>query len=727
MRQLFLEKGAIVVQEVAAPHLDDRSVLISVYYSFISSGTEAATISNAQRSTLFSNVPHKIKMVLQSVTQNGIEGTHALIKGKLSGTVQALGYSCSGRVLAVGKKVTKFRAGDYVACAGAGWANHADVVCVPENLVVSVGDESLVKYASITTIGSIALQGIRRAQLQLGETVCVMGLGLLGQITVELAKHAGCTVIGVDLLEDRLALARSLGADYVLHADSVSFEKDMAFLTTHKGVDCTIITAATPSSDIVQQAMEVTRKKGKVVVVGDVGLNLQRNPLYKKEIDFLISCSYGPGRYDTAYEVEGRDYPYDYVRWTENRNMEAIVGLIRNKRLSVDKLASQEFHIEAVDKAYELIKKREVLGVILRYTPKNDTLFIPAIRKPINEKAVAFQPAKKDTLRVGFVGVGGFSKIKLLPIVSKVQNVKISAIVDADISNAENVKRTYAAAVALTDSRDLFENDLVDAVVIASPHKYHCDQALEALSSGKAVFLEKPMATTFEQYEKLSHFLKENPQVPFCVDYNRSFAPFMQKIKWELVNRRTPVLIQYRMNAGYIAGDHWTQTELGAGRVIGEACHIFDLFCFLTGAHPVAVSVESLKPGTDNLFPTDNFSAQISFDDGSICSLLYTALGHGALGKERMEVFYDSKSIVMDDYKVLQGFGLSHSFNESTRSPNKGHEVLLHAFFESLAKPVQERVMPISLDRLNQVAQLTLVIDELVCKGGGTKEFSAAQ
>ncbi len=722
MRQLFLEKGAIVVQEVAQPHLDERAVLVSEHYSFISSGTEAATISNAQRSTLFSNVPHKIKMVLQSIAQNGFEGTHALVKGRLAGTVQALGYSCSGRVIAVGKKVTKFRAGDYVACAGAGWANHADVVCIPENLVVAVGDEGLVKYASITTIGAIALQGIRRAQLQLGETVCVMGLGLLGQISVELAKNAGCKVIGVDLLDDRLELAQQLGADHVFRADSPSFEKDMAFLTGHKGVDCCLITAATPSSDIVQQAMEVTRRKGKVVVVGDVGLNLQRNPLYKKEIDFLISCSYGPGRYDTAYEIEGKDYPYDYVRWTENRNMEAIIELLAQKKLSVDKLASQEFHIESVDKAYELIKNRQVLGVILRYTPKQDISFIPAVRKPLAVKAPEFLPAKKNQLRVGFIGAGGFSKVKLLPIVSKVKNVKIAAIVDADVSNAENVKRTYAAAVALTEPHELFEKDMVDAVVIATPHKYHCDQALEALASGKAVFLEKPMVTTFEQYEKMSQFLKNNPNVPFCVDYNRSFAPFMQKVKWELINRSSPVIIHYRMNAGYISGDHWTQTELGAGRVIGEACHIFDLFCFLTGANPTAVSVESLKPGRDDLFPTDNFSAQISFSDGSICTLLYTALGHGALGKERMEVFYDSKSIVMDDYKVLQGFGLSHSFNESTRYPDKGHEVLLHKFFDSLAS--ETRTLPISLDRLNKVAQLTLIIDELVCKGGGTKELS---
>lgn len=725
MRQVFLEKGSVIVQDVAQPSLDEKSVLVSVHYSFISSGTEAATISNAQRSMIFSNVPHKIKMVLQSISENGVEGTRGLITSKLKGNLQALGYSCSGRVLAVGKRVTKFRAGDFVACAGAGWANHADVVCVPENLVVAVRDEAFVKNASITTIGSIALQGVRRAEIQLGETVCVMGLGLLGQITVQLAKEAGCKVIGVDLLPARMDLARELGADHVFKADSGTFEKDLSFLTHHRGVDCTIITAATPSSDIVQQAMEVTRRKGKVVVVGDVGLNLQRNPLYKKEIDFLISCSYGPGRYDTSYEVEGKDYPFDYVRWTENRNMEAVVDLIGRKKIAVDKLATQEFHIEEVSKAYELIKNKDVLGVILRYTPKNDLLFVPAVKKPLFDKPLLFKPAQGKKVRVGFVGAGGFSKVKLLPIVSRLKDAKISAIVDTDVTNAKNVSRTYGAAVALTDSRELFERDLADVVFIASPHKFHCDQAMEALSHGKAVFLEKPMATTFDQYARLSKFLSENPTVPFCVDYNRSFAPYIQKIKWELVSRTSPVVIHYRMNVGYIAADHWTQTELGAGRVIGEACHIFDMFCFLTGAKPVAVSVESLKPRSDDLFPTDNFSVQISFHDGSICTLLYTALGHAGLGKERMELFYDSKSIVMDDYKSLQGFGLPHSFNESTHSPDKGHQMLIERFFAGLQE--EQRKMPIPVERLNRVAELTLIIDELVCRGGGNREFSIQQ
>ena len=721
MRQIFLEKGVLVVQHVAQPHLDERAILVSVHYSFISSGTEAATIANSKQSTLFSNVPQKIKAVLASLAQNGLEGTQAIIKGRLKGTLQVLGYSCSGKVIAVGTKVTKFRPGDFVACAGAGWANHADVVCIPEHLAVAVPQESCLKAASITTIGAIALQGVRRAQVQLGETVCVLGLGLLGQLTVQLLKSAGCTVVGIDLLADRVALAKEFGADHG-YDGTTDILKEIAFLTHHKGVDCTIITAATPNSDLVQQAMEMTRRKGKVIVVGDVGLSLQRNPLYTKEIDFLISCSYGPGRYDHTYELEGKDYPYDYVRWTENRNMQAIIQLIGSGKLVVDKLISQEFHIEDVDKAYKDIQSKRALGVVLSYLPKQDATFIPAVKKPFDQIAT-FAPAFKDseTIRVGFIGAGGFAQVKLLPVVSKIKGVKITAVTDANVATAENTVRTYGAATALVNETELFEKDLVDAVVIASPHKFHCDQIIEALSSGKAVFVEKPMVTTFEQHNKLATFLKNNPTAPFCVDFNRSFAPFIQKIKKETIHRKTPLMAHYRMNAGYIPASHWIQTEVGAGRVISEACHIFDLFYFLTGSTPVSVSVEALKPGSDNLFPTDNFSAQISFADGSVCTLLYTALGHSALGKERLELFFDSKSIVMDDFKILQGFGVSSTFNESSLTQDKGHEILIKKFFASLR--TEKRELPIDLDRLSRVSALTLVIDELVCQGGGEKQL----
>lgn len=730
MRQVFLEKGAITLKEICQPALEKDSVLVSVHYSFISSGTESATINNAQQNVLFTNIPQKIAKVLESIATNGIEGTKALIRGRLASSVQSLGYSISGRVIAVGSNVKKIRTGDYVACAGAGYANHADVVCVPENLTVVIPDPALLREASLTTIGAIALQGVRRAQLQLNETVAVIGLGLIGQITVQLLKQSGCKVVGIDILNDRLELALKMGADFVFNAGLKQVNKEIEFLTEHYGVDCTIITAASKSDAIVQQAMEITRKKGKVVVVGDVGLALQRAPFYQKEIDLLISCSYGPGRYDSSYEQNGNDYPFPYVRWTENRNMQAFVDLLHRKQLDVQSLISDCVPVDKVQEGYDLLQTKNCLGVVLSYLPKDDAQFVP--KSTVNntqvtqdittDSGITFIPATKTTLRVGVVGAGGFAKIKLMPIIARMKNVSINAIVDADMSNSINVSRLYGVAKALNDDKDLFIDDLVDTVIIASPHKYHCDQALNALRHGKAVFMEKPMVTDFEQFSRLSSFLKKNPNVPFCVDYNRSFAPFVLKIKETIASRKSPLIVHYRMNAGFIPKEHWVQTEVGAGRIVGEACHIFDLFCALTGSHPVAVSVESLKPSSDDLFPTDNFSAQISFYDGSVCTLLYTSLGHADLGKERMELFYDSKCIVMDDFKVLQGYGLPASFNQKVNTGDKGHEYVLKTFLTNLQIPNAKPL--ISLERLNTVAELTLIIDQLACQGGGARELA---
>lgn len=722
MRQVFLEKGALIVQKVAQPKLDEHSVLVSVHYSFVSSGTEAAAIAHSTESSLFSNVPQKVKAVLASLANCGVKDTTTLIKGKLKGTLQALGYSCSGKVIAVGSKVTTFRPGDLVACAGAGFAHHADIVCVPVNLVVPVFHKEHLREASITALGAIALQGVRRAELQLGETVCVLGLGLLGQLTVQLAKIAGCTVIGIDVLPDRLTLAKEIGADHVFEASFENLQKSVEFLTHHKGVDVTLITASGESNDIVQQAMNLTRKKGKVVVVGDVGLKLERSPFYKKEIDFLISCSYGPGRYDPEYELEGKDYPYSYVRWTEKRNMQAIVDLIWQKKLEINKLISKEYKIDEAKNASDDLKKQKALGLVFSYLPKKDFEFIPAVRQELSNKDIQFLQSRKGNLRVGVVGAGGFAKAKLLPIVSKIDGVKINAIADADVTNAENVSRIYGATRTFVEEAQLFNEENIDVVVVASPHKFHCDQAVQALCKGKAVFMEKPMVTTFDQYKKLASFLQNNPRAPFCVDYNRSFAPFIQKIKWETVNRYSPLVVSYRMNAGYIPPDHWVQRDIGAGRIIGEACHIFDLFCFLTGANPLSVSVEALRPTSDDLFPTDNFSTTISFDDGSLCTLLYTSIGHTALGKEYMEVFFDSKSIIMDDYYKLRGYGVSHAFDETVSQQDTGHKRLITEFFEGIKK--KEWETPIPMQRLNTVANLTLVIDKLVCQGGGNSSVA---
>lgn len=725
MRQLFLEKGIVTVKEVFKPMLTDSTILVSVEYSCISSGTEGSTIKASQQNILCCNIPQKITKVLESISKNGIEGTRALITSKLKGELQALGYSCSGKVIAVGKDVTQFRPGDYVACAGSGQAHHADIVCVPQNLVVKLPSAELTQAGSMTTVGAIALQGVRRAQVQLGETVCVIGLGLLGQITVQLLKKAGCEVIGVDIDEDRLKLAEELGASATYKADDEQILSDIKLRTGHHGCDATIITAGSQSDSIIQQAMEVTRKKGKVVIVGDVGLNLQRSPFYQKEIDVLISCSYGPGRYDSSYECDGIDYPYPYVRWTENRNMQAFVKLLEEKIISVDKLISDTVSIDNAKEAYDKLQAKNSLCVVLKYGPKDELAesFSPAtaVKEKTGTGTVTYIKPQNDTIRVGVIGAGGFAKVKLIPILSRIKNVQFTAFVDPEITNAMNLTKLYPTAKAFTHEQELLSTDLVDAVVIASPHKFHAEQAIKMLSKGKAVLVEKPMVTDSKQLEIMAAFLKEHPTIPFCVDYNRSYAPFMQKIKKELLKRSTPLMLHYRVNAGYIPKNHWLQTNVGAGRIIGEACHMFDLFCYLTDAQPRTVSVEALQPNSEHLFPTDNFSVHISFSDGSVCSLLYSALGNKKFPKEYMELYYDSKTIVMDDFTRIKGYGLSTWFNTKTRTPDKGHENLITSFFKTLTEDKPQQLM--DYQRLYNTAALTLLVDKLALQGGGSHEF----
>lgn len=718
MKQVFLEKGKAVTRNVSLPVLQPGMVLVQVHYSFVSSGTEGAALQASGKSLaqkVLQNSKASFEKVAQALKDYGLAGTIALVQGKMSQLME-VGYSCSGVVVAVAPDITHLKVGDAVACAGAGLASHAEFVAVPQNLVVLLQDKSQLKQASVTTIGAIALQGIRRADIKLGEKICVVGLGLLGQLTVQLAKLAGCTVIGIDLDVERTTLAQKHGCDFVLNPTEVDVINDIAFITQHYGVDATIITAAAASGKLLADAMEFTRRKGKVVLVGDVKIDIPRDPLYSKEIDFLISCSYGPGRYDATYEHAGIDYPYAYVRWTENRNMQLIAQLIECKKLQINDLIAQEFSLYSVTEAYQALESKKNLGLVLTYPVQAAYSFKPAQRI---FTALEYK-APQGKLKVAIIGAGGFTKTKLLPLLAQQEKVKIESIIDVHSLTALQVAKQYGAVKSGNDFNEVLTDDAVDAVVIATPHALHAAQALACLQAGKAVFMEKPTAVTHQELLHLEQFLSQNSTVPFMVDFNRSWAPYIQAIKRAVSQRATPLLITYRMNAGFLPLTHWIQSSKNGGRVIGEACHIFELFLYITDATPVSFMVQTLGRRDDAL-QTDNVSVQIHFNDGSLATLFYTSQGNTKLEKERMELFVDGKSFVMNDYKELQGYGITSKFNQKSSTQDKGHQALLEQFIKAAtdAKYLCSDEYKKLQVRMLLASKLTLMIHDTAVVGGG--------
>ncbi|MBM3893568.1 zinc-binding dehydrogenase [Candidatus Dependentiae bacterium] len=716
MNQVLLHRGQIKVHEVSAPLVDDHVVLVRVHYSYISTGTEAATVAASTESLVrkFSNnMTASAHKFMGAVKEHGLATTFALINERQHKHLP-LGYACSGQVVATGARVDGVYPGDFVVCAGAGFASHAEMVAVPQQLVVVVKKPAMLKQASITTIGAIALQGVRRAQLELGQSVCVIGLGLIGQITVQLAKRAGCTVYAIDLRQDRLALAKQGGADVCLNPLTDDIVKEIEMRTAHHGVDASIITAAASTGNIIQQAMQTTRRKGKVVLVGDVKIDFDREPFYSKEIDLLISCSYGPGRYDASYERESKDYPYAYVRWTERRNMAYILELIEQGLLRIDPLITGEYPLHDAATGYSFLQKTGALGIVLRYSP--EMTVEEAIKKPIVVPSRAFK-AITTGVRLAVVGVGGFAKVRLLPMLKGIPKLTIHSIVDTDAANAMTVAQQYGALRVGNDLRKVAADDDVNAVVIATPHAQHVEQVKLCLQAGKAVLVEKPLAVTNEQLLDMKRFLQERPQSFFMVDFNRSWAPFNLDIKKAINGRTNALMISYRMSGNYLPKDHWIQSELHRGRIVGEACHIFELFCFLTDAQPVSVHVAPLRHQTSDLPITDNIYATVTFTDGSVCSLLYTVLGHGSAGKEYMEVYVDGKTIILDDYYTLKGYGLPATFSKKATRQDKGHEALFESFFK--AATVEPLSLPVSYERALMATEISLVVDKLARQGGG--------
>ncbi len=674
MKQVVIQAGETRVVDLPAPQAGPRNILVRVAHSTISVGTERASIQTAAE-PLYRRAlkhPERLRRALEMIRDRGLRYTLARAQGTANPV--PLGYSAAGTVIELGGQVEGFAVGDRVACAGAGVANHAEFIDVPVNLAVRIPDGVGTDLASTVALGAIAMQGIRRAAPELGETVLVVGLGLLGQLTVQLLRASGCRTIGVDPDRTRVEVALAGGMDAAVEDGPEGYVPAVQRLTGGYGADRAIVSAATPAHEAINKAVAACRRKGRLVLVGDVGLHLDRNELYRKELDFLISTSYGPGRHDPAYEEAGEDYPLPYVRWTENRNMEAYLQLLAQGRVDLGRFSRALWPVADAASAYASLASDgpKPLLALLEYSAE--------ARPPERTTLIRVGAESKNTVRVGLVGAGAFAQAVHIPNLKRLGPAfELRAVMSRTGATADAVARRNGAAYATTDYKRILADPDIDLVLIATRHHLHADLALAALEAGKHVFVEKPLAVTGAQLDAIEAFYAAHAEGPLLLTgFNRRFSPAMAAAKSAMTDRATPLVVNYRMNAGYLPPEHWAHHEEGGGRNIGEACHIYDLFNFLTGADYASVHAEAVRPASRAWRSDDNFVATIRYADGSICTLTYTALGAPAYPKERMEIFVDGLVISLDDYQTLTITGGSAQGLKSARA-DKGHLAELEA------------------------------------------------
>jgi predicted dehydrogenase/threonine dehydrogenase-like Zn-dependent dehydrogenase len=683
MKQLLVKDGAVRVAEVPAPLVSPKNVLVRVQYSCVSAGTEMANVRMSglplYRRAL--KQPEHVRKVLEMMRDQGVKHTLNRVMGILEAGTPT-GYSAAGEVVEVGSQVEGFARGDRVACAGAGIANHAEMIDVPVNLAVRIPDDVATLQASTVTLGAIALQGVRRCNPTLGETIVVVGLGVLGQLTAQMLQASGCRVIGVDVNPRRLALARDNGTAIALDPAAEDYVTQVQRITGGAGADAAIVTAAGSSDEIISAALRACRRKGRVVLVGDVGLHLRRSDMYVKELDFLISTSYGPGRYDPYYEEGGQDYPLGYVRWTENRNMDAYLRMIGSGQVRLGSLYKTPHPIERATDAYAALKAGadEQLLAILEYPAQAAT---PIRRIDLQEA----RPIAAGKVGVALVGAGNFAQGMHLPNLLKLRSsYELRGVVSRTGANAMAAAKRYGGAYATTEIDQVLRDPNVQLAIIATRHNLHGAQALQFLRAGTHVLVEKPLALQESELRDIEAFYAQagaNPPV-LMTGFNRRFAPPIRSLLDALRGRSSPMIVNYRMNAGAIPADHWVHGEEGGGRNIGEACHIYDLFAALTGSLPQEVNALAID-GRNGWHRNDNFVATIRYADGSVCTLTYTALGSKSFPKERMDVFCDGKIFVLDDYKSLRAHG-SRQGEWSAKAQAKGQLEELEALAQCIGR-----------------------------------------
>jgi len=673
-----LKSGKMELSEVPVPSLAAGRVLVRNHYSVISAGTEGGKVETARKGYIgkAKEKPSQVKQVIDALKSEGIASTYRRVMNKLD-ALTPLGYSASGVVEAVGEGVTRFSAGDRVAIGGEG-ANHAEMSSVPENLVAGVPDGVELKHAAYATIAAIAMQGVRQADLRLGESCAVIGLGLLGQLTVQILKASGVSVAGIDIDPDMVTLAGRSGADMVFQRGSGEEERAIVDFSDGYGVDAVIITAGSSSLDPVELAGRLCRKKGRVVIVGAVPTGFSREHYYRKELELRMATSYGPGRYDPNYEEKGQDYPIGYVRWTENRNMRAFLRLVAEGKIDLSFLTTHEFEFGKAAEAYQMIvdKSEPYVGIVLKYDTEREierTIDLVAVdRKP---------PAEGVRPRVSFIGAGSFAQNLLLP---NMGDAALISVATSQGHTSKNVARKWGFAAATCDAEDVFGDDS-NTVFIATRHDSHAGYVMGVLKAGKNVFVEKPLCMKEEELEEITSLVgsSSGPNAPrLMVGFNRRFAPHVRSIRREFSDD-VPKSINYRINAGFIPADHWIQDrDIGGGRIIGEVCHFVDLTMFLADSLPKSLYAAAMEDPQGLL---DTVNVNILFRDGSIANVSYFSNGSKAMKKERLEVFSSGKAAVLDDFSRLDVF-TTRRRSVKKFGQDKGHAREVGEFLDSIRK-----------------------------------------
>jgi predicted dehydrogenase/threonine dehydrogenase-like Zn-dependent dehydrogenase len=710
MLQAIVKKGKVLSETIPVPDVQPKTVLIRVVNSCISTGTEISRVSQSGKPLLKKVLeqPERMNKAINLLKTQGL----ASLRDKLDGLAESaipIGYSVAGIVIKTGSLVTDIKPGDNVAAAGTGYANHAEIVSVPASLVVKMPEGITFSEASTVAVGAIALHGVRRTDTKIGEFCVVVGAGIMGLLSIQILKSSGVRVAAIDLDEKRLDIAKELGAEICVNPASEDPVKTIGGWTGSFGTDVVLFTAATSSNEPLSQAFRMCKRKGKVVLVGVAGMTINREDIYEREIDFQISTSYGPGRYDKGYEEECLDYPYAYVRWTENRNMSEYLRLLKNGSIRLEKLITATYPVGRITEAFESLQNsndKPIITLIDYGNPKKEDI--------VETNRVVILPGKKDnkstTISIALVGAGNFATGVHLPNIRNLSDYyTLRAVMDQNGLIAQSIGSRFGAAYATTDFEKILNDSEIDLIMITTRHRSHAELSLKALEAGKHVFVEKPLAINEEQLKAIeSFYLKKTDSNPvIMVGFNRRFSKYALEIKKHTDQRINPLIMHYRMNAGFLPRDHWVHED--GGRIIGECCHIIDLMSFIADSQIVSISCESMIPATQKFRMDDNKIILLKYKNGSIGTIEYFSTGSPLIPKEFFEVHFDEKTIILDDYKKLHGFGVKIK-TVSLKENDKGHLDELEQLYRFLKG--NEICAPISLQSMIDTTRATFIISQ---------------